>query len=399
MPRRPFTFRFTLLQLILVFPLVAILLALFQSHGCGWPWQRLTYLTFTSDGKTLVAGMYDGRTVHEQFSSHDMDIRRTVELIHLDDGYRQSTLEQEQRRGTGAGLAWPPCRFVAASPDDNTLATVGFDHTVRFWDVSKQQEKAFPTAFYGEELLGYSPDGKKLASAGLGAEVGILDLASGNVQWHDDYQAVLLSFSPDGRHVALDNYDGVRILDADTMTPIYEIPNEKTQATEPLFSPDGKTLAIQDRKLVRLWDVESRQTRSTLHEPLGEYQDPYRGARMAFSPDGETLAIAGEQGVGFWDVKTAKRRVPYFGGPNIMCLAFSPDGKLLATADVYANVTFWDVNSRQPIYETSLAFSRGVHFMIPLICLPIWFYFWRKLTSRQESSLERKPSASPPNSS
>ncbi len=398
MPRKPFTFRFTLMQLILVFPLVAILVALFQSHGCGWPWQRLTCLTFTSDGKMLVAGMYDGRTVHEQRSSHDMDIRRTVELIHLDDGYRQSTLEQEQRRGTGAGLAWPPGRFIAVSPGDNTLATVGFDHTVRFWDVSKQQEKAFPKGSCAQEFLVYSPDGKKLASADCGS-FGILDLASGNAQWHDDYGAMLLSFSPDGRYLALGDYGGVHILDANSMTLIYEIPNEKTQATEPLFSPDGKTLAIQDRKSVRLWDVESRQTRSTLHEPLGEYQDPYRGNGIAFSPDGQTLAVAGAQGVGFWDVKTAKRRVPCFGGSNLMCLAFSPDGKLLATADVYANVALWDVNSRQPIYETSLAFSRGVHFMIPLICLPIWFYFWRKFTSRQASSLERKPSATPANSS
>ncbi|MCX4884750.1 trypsin-like peptidase domain-containing protein [Streptomyces sp. NBC_00847] len=67
---------------------------------------------------------------------------------------------------------------------------------------------------------------------------------------------------------------------------------------------------------------------------------------MAFSPDGKTLATAGYDGkVQLWDVPTGKTTAKLTGHDKF--LAFSPDGKTLATAGEGDNVRLWDVATRK----------------------------------------------------
>ena len=75
---------------------------------------------------------------------------------------------------------------------------------------------------------------------------------------------------------------------------------------------------------------------------------------MAFSPDGKLLAgrvhaMAGPRpswAIVLWDV-ASRREVRTFGGPagRIAALAFSPDGKLIATSGADRVARFWDVAS------------------------------------------------------
>jgi WD40 repeat protein len=131
------------------------------------------------------------------------------------------------------------------------------------------------------------------------------------------------------------------------------------------FSPDGKTLAstslgarFRGKRwdgVVKWWDVK---TGGELAAFKDRFSDSVIPAPAAFSPRGKILAFATGFNVTMWDTDTRKKRASlvcttgaeYRGG--VFSLAFSPDGKTLATAygvDVlgprWGEVKLWDVAS------------------------------------------------------
>jgi WD40 repeat protein len=141
------------------------------------------------------------------------------------------------------------------------------------------------------------------------------------------------------------------------------------------FSPDGKTLASSDGTTIILWNVLTRQA-------LGEIttgQQAKEGSSVpspiisiAFSPDGNTLASSGcgkigqrlttvketydtclEGEIRLWNISTRHMIEQPHGGhkDEITSVAFSPDGKTLASASGLADGTIrlWDVATRQPL--------------------------------------------------
>lgn len=104
------------------------------------------------------------------------------------------------------------------------------------------------------------------------------------------------------------------------------------------FSPDGKMLAVADTHgdltLLNAEDGELIETRN-VHE--GRYNG------LAFSPDGKRIATA-RSDVRIWDVESGEL-VAKFKDPEgsiIGDIAFSPDGKLLAVAGFDTTIEVWD---------------------------------------------------------
>jgi len=327
------------------------------------------------------------------------------------------------------------------TPDGKKLVTVGPDGQTRVWDIAtgrfvrsieaneavlspdgKTLFAAEPGVlrgldfFDGRELrrietglkqnaqqLFISPDGRSLgflAAEHYGANGGIPKTRSIVIVYdpatlakrfrleQENWHVGDLAFSGDGRLLALAGADGeersiltepkaswVRLHNAATGAEARQIAIEGFGVASVAFAPDGKTLAagVGDRT-IRLFDpatgqerlprlgheiaLPPRQQGARLHKG---YDRAWAAACMAFSPDGKMLA-SGTEGIGWfaraadvppirlWDLASAQKIRAFRGHPiGCISLAFTPDGKTLASSGFEPVARTWDVATGREI--------------------------------------------------
>lgn len=102
------------------------------------------------------------------------------------------------------------------------------------------------------------------------------------------------------------------------------------------FSHDGKRLALAGNYGILIYDIQrNRKNVQASYKPTKLREHQRRGWRVAFSPDGKLLASANATGTLYlWDAKTEKLLQTIEGEPgysSFSCMAFSPDGRMLVT--------------------------------------------------------------------
>jgi RNA polymerase sigma factor (sigma-70 family) len=199
--------------------------------------------------------------------------------------------------------------------------------------------------------IAVSPDGKKVA-VGYFSGHKVLDTTTGKELATLPAEArnlPALAFSPDGKLVAQsETLTGeVFLCAADSGAVKAKLEGTAKRVGSVAFSPpDGKILAITDiseNQTVGLWDLA---TNKELHQFKSEGGGDGVMLSIAFSPDGKKLASkAGEEAVKVWEVATGKELAIFKHADPVVGLAFSPDGKTVAAG--YAgkpfHVTLWDL--------------------------------------------------------
>lgn len=261
------------------------------------------------------------------------------------------------RSGSSYGLR---NAIVVAALIAGASQVIGAEPTVKLLSADIRHESTIRTT-------AFSPDGKLLAVGGgkgihrkpndpPSAELSVWDVTTRTkrvtLEGHTD-SIWTVAFSPDGKTLASGSFDKtVRLWDVATGKELAVLKDSPCGVFSVAFSPDGKTLAGSvwvcfDKEMkadwskpgtVLLWDVATQKVRTTLKVDIGAVK------QLAFSPDGKTLATAARKldakkdqfvsgEVWFWDVATGKHTDTLKAHPaGFSAFAYSPDGKTLATA-------------------------------------------------------------------
>lgn len=254
---------------------------------------------------------------------------------------------------------------LAFSPDGKTVATAHGDNTVRLWNLATRKQITDPLTGHTQadggsavRCVAFSPDGKTLASGGADGTVRLWDSATGEKKGDTLFghtgEVHDIAFSPNGKIIGsaggeysadpIENTGEVRLWDASTGHLVHELKKrpDAPMALSVAFSPDSKVVAagFLDDEAV-LWSVATGR-------PVG---DPLPGdggviTGLVFSSDGKMIAGAHDGGVLRWNRATGQLLRDSAGenatSSQIYDVAFSPDGKMLASGDRDGTVRLWN---------------------------------------------------------
>jgi WD40 repeat protein len=219
----------------------------------------------------------------------------------------------------------------------------------KVWNVQTAQEVHFlKENTSGVWCVAFSPDGQRLATARGDLLLARPPRPPGS--------------APSGLDAQAREGPRVTVSDVRTGQEILALSGHKERVTSVAFSPDGKRLASGEWNRggegeVKVWDT---QTRQQLLAVKGAAYGP-----VAFSPDGKRLAGSSlyhrptssgnpynyEPGVKVWDAQS--RQEVLAPGPTglVTCVAFSPDGKRIASGDINGKVRVWDARTGQQLLD------------------------------------------------
>ncbi len=297
-------------------------------------------------------------------------------------------------------------REIAISPDGLTLATLETFQTpgcaLRLWDLDSGRERRRWHEVPGYPMhLTFSPDGRALAAKLTTQDpttlkekraITLWDLTSPTEhrrQFVADWRVLnALAFTPDSKALITGSNDfelriadekpergSMWLWDVATGQARRRFPVEGPEVRSIAVSPDGSRVAasISDQT-IRVFDMATGLERTPRLVPRRAPGPPAIGKRrllnplvmscLAFSPDGSILA-SGASGTGdtgstqladvyVWDVARAKelRHFPAHQG-WVRSLSFSPDGRTLASTGSEPMIRLWDVADGREVFTQS----------------------------------------------
>jgi WD40 repeat protein len=331
--------------------------------------EEINSVAFSRDGTKLAVACGGGLHLLDPATHHEVwraETPTSWRITFSPDSRRLAIGTREGRvvlldTVTRARLAeWPGPRFIQAgtlefSPDSKLLAAAclgGSEALV--WDLTRLQlTKRLPASVGWIGGLVFSTDGKQAAATAADQSITLYDCSTWRVtrrlKGHED-EVWTAAFSPDGKTLISGGKDEtVRLWDV-TPGPETSDSLELPAGTDgAVLSPDGKTLlTLTTNQEFTVWDCATLRSIATRRLPAADFHrcDPLRS--IAISSDRRVL-LGGHDGVvRSWETQTLQELAHYEGlTQEVMTVAFSPGGEILAAASSDGTVKLWDVTSRK----------------------------------------------------
>jgi hypothetical protein len=239
---------------------------------------------------------------------------------------------------------------VAFNKNSNLLATASLDQTVKLWE--KKEEK-------WEETLSPLKNNTSIFSVSInptdeliatGDEDGTVklwkpDQTRESVQILRGHKSKVysLTFSPNGQTLATASEDKTIILwkkNSETWVKEKTLTNHKGKLTRVIFSPNGERLASSDRSgIIKLWKPDG----TFIGDCIGHINEVFA---LSFSPDSQTLASAGrDDTIKLWGLKCQLLNSIKAHESRINSLSFNPKTKALVSVSNDKMVKLWQLNN------------------------------------------------------
>jgi len=267
---------------------------------------------------------------------------------------------------------------VVAFLDGRRVASAG-GKDIRVWDAQTGRDEQVLTGSSGAiHALAVEPGGRRLVAAGDDRVIRVWDVAEAREAFNlgvlGNQRVTGAAWSRDGRLIAAVNAAGtlaVWDVAGTAHKRIFELP-AVTAAEGVAFAPDSRNVAVCGDRVARLYalpaaDAGGAETAVNLRRSFeGPGGHTNRVVAVAFSPDGRTLATAAhDNSVRLWDVATGQvqRTLPGHA-EEVAAVAFSPDGGRLASGGYDQALRLWDLQPVTPV--ATFASHRG----------PVWSVCW-----------------------
>ena len=254
----------------------------------------------------------------------------------------QASRLQLTLRGHTAGLY-----RIAFSPDGKRLATAGIDKTAKVWDPVSGKE-LLTLSGHTLDVVGiaFSPDGTRLATSSYDKTAKVWDAVTGQesltLRGHTGF-IMGVAFSPDGARLATAGLDKTaKVWDVATGKELLTLIGHTGGVGSIVFTSAGKRLATsswndEPEHTAKVWDADTGKLLLTLTGHTSGLWD------IASSPDGKRLATGDSEGaVKIWDSASGQLLTTIFAQGGVVRVAFSPDGTRLATGSPDGMVRVWD---------------------------------------------------------
>jgi WD40 repeat protein len=254
---------------------------------------------------------------------------------------------QRLHHGSISSLAWSPDgKWVAST------AGLGFVHSVRVWDAVTGKLVSQCDHQTDTRSVAFSPDGKLAVSVDQNGALLCWEPATGNVLAGRlvGRGAPVIIDATGENFATIDQRGQAVLIGTQTLKLLKTLGKGEGMLANLAWSHSSKKLAwidVQDKGQtvkVQLADAETGNVQKTLDVP-----SPPLG--MAFSPDGKSLATAWEDGlIRLFDTASGQKMGQLQGHQKaVNAVAWSPNGKTLASASTDKTVRLWDVQTGKEV--------------------------------------------------